>query len=156
VELHQRRCLATPELHLLPCGLWRQRRTLKLLKNAVFRDVTPCISSCEQMFRRNYCLHLQGIKICEPGTSVSRWLQADSSLADFYTLKMEAICSSETSVHTKFTRSHIPEDGILRSHRRENLKSYTQTFVCFGFISAFLKVEWSYYLKPICIFCLGL
>jgi hypothetical protein len=39
--------------------------------------------------------------------------QAGSSLADFSTLKMEAICSSETSIHTRSTRCHIPEDGIL-------------------------------------------
>jgi hypothetical protein len=37
---------------------------------------------------------------------------ASSSLADFSTLKMEAICFSETSVHTRSTRRHIPEDGI--------------------------------------------
>jgi hypothetical protein len=35
-------------------------------------------------------------------------VQAGSSLADFYTLKMEAIRSSETPVHTRFTRRHIP------------------------------------------------
>jgi hypothetical protein len=60
---------------------------------------------------------------------VSRWLQpsahAGSSLADFSTLKMEATRSSETSVQsTRSTPRHIPEDGILHSHRRENLKSY--------------------------------
>jgi hypothetical protein len=38
---------------------------------------------------------------------------------------MEATRSSETSVNNKATRRHIPEDGILHSHRRENLKSYT-------------------------------
>jgi hypothetical protein len=48
---------------------------------------------------------------------------AGSSLADFSTLKMEAIRSSEMSVHTRSTRRHIPEEGILHSHRRENLKS---------------------------------
>jgi hypothetical protein len=54
---------------------------------------------------------------------------AGSSLADFSTLKMEAIRSSETSVYTRSTRRHIPEDGILHSHRRENLKSYTSFFI---------------------------
>jgi hypothetical protein len=39
-----------------------------------------------------------------------------SSLADFSTLKMEAIRSSETSVQsTTTTRRHTPEDGILRT-----------------------------------------
>jgi hypothetical protein len=37
---------------------------------------------------------------------------------------MEATRSSETSVPTNYTRRNIPEDGLLHSHRRENLKSY--------------------------------
>jgi hypothetical protein len=40
------------------------------------------------------------------------------------TLKMEAIHSSETFVHTRAARRNIPEDGILHNHRRENPKSY--------------------------------
>jgi hypothetical protein len=39
------------------------------------------------------------------------------------TLMIKAICSSETSLLTSATRSHIPEDGILHSHRHEDLRS---------------------------------
>jgi hypothetical protein len=44
---------------------------------------------------------------------------------NLFTLIMVAIRSSETPVLTKATRRHIQEDGILHSHRNENLKSYT-------------------------------
>jgi hypothetical protein len=42
----------------------------------------------------------------------------------FVTLIKEAPGSSETSVLTRVTRRNNPEDTILHSHRRENLKSY--------------------------------
>jgi hypothetical protein len=43
-------------------------------KNAVFWDVAPCRSCVNRRFRGTYVLHLQGRKIRERGTSVSRWL----------------------------------------------------------------------------------
>jgi hypothetical protein len=49
---------------------------------------------------------------------VALWLQppahAGSQLADFSTLKMEAIRSSETSVDAISTQRHIPEYDILQ------------------------------------------
>jgi hypothetical protein len=42
----------------------------------------------------------------------------------FVTLMKEAPGSTETSALTRATRRNNPEDTILHSHRRENLKSY--------------------------------
>jgi hypothetical protein len=44
----------------------------------------------------------------------------------------EAPDSSETSVLTRATRRNNPEDTILHSHRRENLKSYRTLPVIVG------------------------
>jgi hypothetical protein len=75
--------------------------TAVTMKNAILWDVAPCRSCVNR------------------GTSVIRWPQSAVCshviTLDFSTLKMEAIRSSETSVHTRSTRRHIPEDGSLQS-----------------------------------------
>jgi hypothetical protein len=68
-----------------------------LSKNAVFWDVAPCRCCVNRRLGGTYRLQFQGRKILERGTSVSRLqppAHAGTSLADFSTLKMEAIRSS--------------------------------------------------------------
>jgi hypothetical protein len=43
------------------------------------------------------------------------------------TLMLAALRSSETLVLFRATLSNIPEDGIIHSHRSENLQSYKAT-----------------------------
>jgi hypothetical protein len=50
--------------------------TAVTLKNAVFWDVAPCKFCVKRRLEGTYRLHLQGRKIRERGTSVSRWLQS--------------------------------------------------------------------------------
>jgi hypothetical protein len=68
------------------------------MKNAVFWDVAPCRPGVNRRFGGSSRL---------PSDHVG------SSFVDFSILKMEAIRSSETLVHTRSTQRHITEDGIL-------------------------------------------
>jgi hypothetical protein len=71
---------------------------------AVFWVVAPCsLVEVYQRFREPCCLHHQ----------------------DNEALMMEAARTSETSVNFyQTTWRYNPEDSHLRTHRRENLKSY--------------------------------
>jgi hypothetical protein len=52
----------------------------------------------------------------------------------------EAPNSSETSVLTRATWRNIPEDAILHSHLRENLKSYQNERDCCKVLNVYWKI----------------
>jgi hypothetical protein len=96
------------------------------MKNTIFWDRTPCSPvKVNRRLGETYHLHLQGRRISlRRNQRESRW-QAELVYCSAYfsTLRMEAICSSETSVDFQWNiRRSIPEDSTLNNHRCENLK----------------------------------
>jgi hypothetical protein len=90
-------------------------------KNAIIRDVTLYGSFKNRRFGGAHRVLHQGAKISELGTALA--VNVSSSLI-LSTLMIKTLCTPESSVLTRTTRRHIPEDGILHSHRFENLKPY--------------------------------
>jgi hypothetical protein len=90
-------------------------------KSTLFWDITPCILlKVIRRFGGTYRLYLQGRTISRARNQrESRWQAERASRlrcsAYSSTLKMEAICSSETSIDFQRTaRRYIPEDSTLR------------------------------------------
>jgi hypothetical protein len=80
------------------------------MKSTIFWDITSCSPlNVNRQFRGTYRLHLQ------PAFTLV------SCSAFSFTLKMEVICSSETSIDTQRTTGrYIPEGGTLHNHHCEN------------------------------------
>jgi hypothetical protein len=89
------------------------------MKNGVFWDVTPYGSCKNGHFEGTYRLHHQDESVLQLLVTVN----VVSSTLILFTLMMEAIYSSESSVITGVTQRHMPEDGILHSHSRDSPKS---------------------------------
>jgi hypothetical protein len=68
-----------------------------------------------------------------------RTLRRNTLLASpiLVTLMMEAPRSSETSGLPRYTRCNVPEDGILKSYRRENFNSYTVLILSYNLFIKF-------------------
>jgi hypothetical protein len=105
------------------------------MKDAVFWDGTPHGSCKNRCFAGKYRLHHHGDKNRQARNNISKSsnqsMQQSAltpnvvpSLPILVTMMMEAIHSSEMLVLTRATWRNIPGNGILHSHRRENLKSY--------------------------------
>jgi hypothetical protein len=90
----------------------------------MFWNVAPCRSCVNRRFGETYHLHLLDRKIRGRGSSVSTWLAICSRSQIFLLWRWRRYVPSETSVHTRYTRRYMPEDGILHSHRCKNLKFY--------------------------------
>jgi hypothetical protein len=80
--------------------IYNEDLTAVVMKTIIFWDITPCSSlSVNRCFGGTYRPHLQSRK-----NKLNK------------TLKMEAICSSQTSFDTQRTTGrYIPEDGTLQS-----------------------------------------
>jgi hypothetical protein len=85
-----------------------------------------------QHFRGPYFLHLQGPRVSQAGHQHQEG--SKQSLAYTLTLKMEAVCSSETSYFLWTTQHYNQEDCTLHSHYCENFKSNVVPLILLPFL----------------------
>jgi hypothetical protein len=112
---------SSPRAFAIPTALSRLQYWTDSGKNKVKSNEFYFRTFLHSNFYSNRCQKFQNwIMFPKNATATcSCWFLARG----FSTLKIDAIHSFETSVHTRSTLHHIPEDGILHSHRRENLRS---------------------------------
>jgi hypothetical protein len=113
------------------------------VKSTIFWDITSCSPlKVNWRFGGTYRLHFQSRKISQAKTRMKAGGNQSCFSAYSLTLKMEAICYSETSVDSRQTaRRFMPEDGTLHNHRCENLRSYIRN-LCSSFKERDHILEW--------------
>jgi hypothetical protein len=90
--------------------------TAVAVKSTIFWDITPCSTlKVNRRFGATYRLHLQGRRISRAELCLPAAFLLVSCSSYSSTLKMEAICSSVTSVDfQRITRRYISEDSDLQ------------------------------------------
>jgi hypothetical protein len=101
------------------------------MKNAVFWDVMPCRSCVKQHFGGTYRLHLQGRKICEWRTSVSRRLQTVKCVYQWwcYITCSPKLCECECIMCNK--PNHPIQNSSYKSRANPNTWQYNKTDSCY-------------------------
>jgi hypothetical protein len=100
---------------------YREPYEQRMASSGMLRRVVLVRTDVSEEFSTSF---IKVTRIGELGTTLAVTSIVPSSLI-LATLMKEALRSSETSVLTRAARHNIPENAILLSHRRKNLKSYT-------------------------------